>query len=76
MQTCYGLSVLNCVKSKGKSESLGQLLDGMEIFTVPPDAAGMFLLELVKLIDKGLNHGLSAVGLIILPCLVQSILKH
>ena len=48
----------------------------MKIFAVPPDAAGMLLLELVELIDQGLYHGLSAVGLVVLPCLVQSILKH
>ena len=76
MQTCHSLSILDSVKSKGESESLGKLLDGMELFTVPPDAAGMLLLELVELIDKSLNHCLGTVSFVVLSGLVQRILKQ
>ena len=74
METRHGLSVLQSVQTEGESESLGQLLDAVELLAVSIDPA-MILLQLFELVDEGLDHRLGTVGLVVLSGLVQSVLK-
>ena len=46
-------------------------LNGVEFVSVAVDAGDGLLPELLELVDEGLDHGLGAVGLVVLPRLAQ-----
>ena len=75
MKTSHSLSVLQGVQTKGESESLGQLLDAVELLAVSIDPA-MILLQLPELVDERLDHRLGTVRLVVLSGLVESVLNR
>ena len=75
METRHRVPVFDGVEAEGESEPLGELLDGVELVAVTPDAA-VLLLQLVELVDEGLDHRLGTIRLVVLSSFIQRVLRE